>query len=517
MTGTIGVTPVRAQEPTQRPDTAPTTPPVGEMIQIELPTPLTLAQAIDLALILQPNLVSATANRQRSEAQQTGVQAQYLPRLTPTYSYLNQFTFGTVNQFIPGSGVVVPVQQGTTREIKQAQIGLSYRLIDNGVRELNARQARQSLRAARFSEENTRQTVIANVADTYFAVLRTEALVVVSRAQVERAKNTRDVVQAQVEVGVTAQKDIFQAEADYLNAQVNLLQAEVNADVAQANLKNAIGLVGGEPLQLADVPAPTPETPVSVQVEGLKPTAFTPPVRQDVETLALLTDAAYQIRPDIAQQNQNVEAQKTQVKISQANAGFQFTTDIQAAEQLDPNHFDRSIGRNRQFNLNLSYPLFDGGLVRSQVRANRANVQQGEAQLASLKQQIAVEVEQAYRNLLQARAALPAAQAAQRAAQINFDAALESQKEGVGSIVEVITAQTSLVQAQTNYVQAVFNFYAADARLARAVGQADRIAGIGQSANDPTANDPTTNPTGTAPAVPAAPTGPSGPTGTTLP
>ena len=43
--------------------------------------------------------------------------------------------------------------------------------------------------------------------------------------------------------------------------------------------------------------------------------------------------------------------------------------------------------------------------------------------------------------------------------------------------MDVITAQTALVQAETNYVQATYNFYTADARLARALGQADRIGG----------------------------------------
>jgi outer membrane protein TolC len=39
----------------------------------------------------------------------------------------------------------------------------------------------------------------------------------------------------------------------------------------------------------------------------------------------------------------------------------------------------------------------------------------------------------------------------------------------------VITAQTSLVQAEINNVQALYNFYTNDARLTRALGQADRI------------------------------------------
>lgn len=469
---------------------------------ITLPATLTLPQAIELALLYQPNVAGAVANRERVQQNEAGAKSRYFPTVTPQYTYLNQYTFGTVNQFV-GSGVVIPVQQGTTRETKQAQIGASLRVIDAGTREYTVRQARQNVRAQEYGEENTRQTVVVNVADTYFNVLRNDALVRVSASQVDRAKNTLDVITAQVAAGVAAPKDILQARADYLNAQVNLLTAQNNAAVAQANLKSAVGLVGGEPLKLADVPVPGDNTPVTATVPNLSATAFNiPDGTNDTQALQLLTDAAFKARPDISQLEQTVEVSKTSVKLSQINAGVSFTTDVTVAEQINPNQFNGSIGRNRQVSVGVSYPLFDGGLVRSQVRANQAGVRSSEAQLASLKQQVAVEVEQAYRTLVQTRAALPAAAAAVEAARTNYQAAEASRREGVSSVVEVITAQTSLVQAETNYVQAIYNFYAADARLARAVGQADRIPLVG--ATTPGAPAPVT-PTPPPPAGTPAP------------
>ncbi|MBC8104598.1 MAG: TolC family protein, partial [Cytophagales bacterium] len=190
-----------------------------------------------------------------------------------------------------------------------------------------------------------------------------------------------------------------------------------------------------------------------------------------------LLQVAYRLRPDVAQARQSLEVAKTSVRLRQTNAGLQVSADVGAGYQVTP-----SVGNNRQVNISATYPLFDGGLVRSQRREAQAGVRGSEAQLLGLEQQVAVEVEQSFRSLALARATLPAALSAQTAAQTNYEAALESQREGVGSIVEVITAQTALVQAQTSYVQAVYTFYSADAALARAVGQADRI---GQ--NTPTA------------------------------
>lgn len=449
-------------------DAPPVTP--GKVDANALPGPLTLAQAIELALQLQPDVAVSVANRQSSEQRLRQAQARYFPTVTPQYQYLNNYTFGTVNQFVGGSQGTIPVQTGSTRETRQANLNLNYRLYDSGTRDLNARQARQTLRAQTFGEANVRQSVIADVANNYFTTLRNTALVQVSTAQVARARNTLEVVRAQVEVGTSPRKDVFQAEADLLNAEVNLLQAQNNAEIAQAQLKNAIGVVGGGRLALADVPVPSASTPVT----ALGSEAGT--VSASDTTINQLAETAYRNRPDIAQSQQNVEANQTAVGLSQINSRVIITSDFNAGSQFDTSTLDRSLGRNRQLNLAVSYPLFDAGLARAQVNASRATARSAEAQLTGLRQQVAVEVEQAFRTLSQARAILPASEAAQRAAQINYEAAIESRREGVGSIVDVITAQTLLVQAQTNYVQAVYNFYSADAQLARAVGQADRIA-----------------------------------------
>ncbi|MBC8143326.1 MAG: TolC family protein [Armatimonadetes bacterium] len=440
----------------------------------ELPKPLTLESAVAFALRLQPSVAQAQANREVAEQRLKVQQADYYPRVQPTYTYNNRLTTGNVTQFI--NGVPVQVSSGRTSENKQIDASASITIFDSFNRELQNKQARQQLRGSKFSEEDTRQSVIADVANNYFNSLRTAALVTVNRSQVARAQNTLDVVTAQVEAGVTAQKDVYQAQADLLNAQVTLLQAQNNAAVAQAQLKQSIGLVGGEPLEIADVPAPTASTPVTAIGSPTLPVSTS-----ENNTVDALAETAYRIRPDIASQQKNVEVNQTGVGLARINDSLQTNITLSDGYQFTPvgnNTYPNA--RNRQVNLFVTYPLFNGGQTRAQVRQAQAQVRNTEASLTQLRQRVAVEVEQAYRTLTQARAAIPAAEAAQQAAQINYDAAVESRREGVGTIIEVIQAQTQLVQAQTQLVQTTYDFYSADARLARAVGYADRIAGIGQ-------------------------------------
>lgn len=428
-------------------------------------TPLKLRQVIELALKTQPSLATASANREVSAQRLKQVNARFLPTVTPSYTYLNQYSFGKVSVFQQG-GVVTQLPQGRSTTTRQEQLNFSMTVLDNGERKLNSRQASQSLRASELSEENTRQSIIGNVASAYFAALRADRLVDVSSQQVTRSENALAVIQAQVEAKLGARKDIRQAEADLLNARVNLITARNNAEIAHAQLKNAIGLTSAGRLTLADVSAPGAEMVTTVAVA----------TRPEDGAIGRLVSMAYEQRPDLSQSQRNVDASATGVKLARLSTLPQFTASVSGGYQFDAaNDPTRSLGNNRLLNISASYPLFDGGLVRSQLRSSAAQQRASEAQLASLKLQVAVEVEQAYRTLFQAWESLPAAKAAQEAAQINYDAALEAFKLGAGSIVEVITAQTQLVQAQTNYVQAIYSFYSADASLARSVGQADRI------------------------------------------
>lgn len=507
--------------------------------------PLTLAQAIGIALDRQPSVSVAVANRQTSEQRLKQSRAQYVPRITPQYNYSDNFIFGPTTQFntsgagagtgtptggngtgttgtgtgttgtgtgtttggvgtgtttggvgtgLNGTGLgtsgtgtgttttnqTIIVSQGRSSTTKSASVGLTYRLWDSGTRDLTNRQSRQNLRSSVFGEENTRQVVIGNVADSYFNSLRTAALVRVSEAQVARAKNTLDAIQAQVDVGLTRAIDVFQAQADYLNAQVNLLNAQNNAANAQAQLKNTLGILSSATVPLADVPAPDtnalPTATLNTETGGGTPLPSPIDFLAVTDLTKRYIDVALRDRPDLLQIRQGIESNETSVRLSRVNAGLLVTADVGINQFFDADGFGATANNNRAVQLGVTYPLLDGGSSRAAVRANQAVVRSSRAQLDVQRQQVAVEVEQAFRTLNQTRATIPAARAAQEAAQKNYDAALESRKEGVGTIVDVITAQTQLVTAQTSYVQAVYDYYTADSRLARAIGQAGRIA-----------------------------------------
>jgi outer membrane protein len=432
--------------------------------------PLTLARAIEIALERQPTLAGAAATKDSAAQRVKQAKTRFGPSVTPSFTYQSQAILGgSVTNIING----VPVTQPANRTVdtRQQELTTTYRLFDTGARKLNLRQSEQALSAAEFAELSTRQTVIGNVATNYYSVLRNRALVKVSQAQVERAENAKKLIEAQVEARVGARKDILQADADLQNARVSLLQAQNNVQVAEAQLRSAMGALDIPSLDLADVVAPSAQTPVVVAPVIGEET-------DDVRVLEKLQSFALNARPDLSQARMGVAQSETGLASARVSARPQLNIDLNDRQQFDAkNNPLKRASETRIFALSFSSPLYDGGNLKAQVKASEASLRSSKAQFENQKQQVSVEVEQNWRSLQLARASLPAAEAAQKAAQINYDAAIAARKEGVGDITAVIQAQTSLVQAQINYVQAIYNFYTADAQLARSVGLAEKIIG----------------------------------------
>ncbi len=468
-----------------------------------LPTPLTLPQAIALALRQQPQQYLARTQVTQAEGQKLQAQSQYFPTLTPSYQYQNnsQTVYGvspgqlstvttgtgttgtgTTGTGTTGTGTTVGTTTGTattgttstgtagtTTQILSAgnevgivrggglSVSLSQTLFDTGQREAANAQARRAVDAAADNNQNTRQTIILNVTQDYYQLLLNQDLVKVALAQVARFQQTVDVTQAQIDAGTTAAKDIYQAKSDLANAQVTLLNNRNAVQTASATLKNALGV------NLNGV----------VQIAPLTAGDQLPPVPASAQTLTLddAVAAAFTARPDVRQQQAIVQSNEAALRLARRQAGLSVRGDYVLNYQATNDVGARGV--NSQFLLTGSYPLFDAGLARGAVRIAQAGRDSALNQLELVRQQVRLEVEQAYTTRQTNLEAAGLAQAAVTAAQVNYDAVIASRKEGIGTVLDITTAQATLTQAQSQYVSAVYNFYIADAQLQRATGRND--------------------------------------------
>ncbi|NSW80638.1 MAG: TolC family protein [Chthonomonadetes bacterium] len=406
---------------------------------VQVPQPLTLKDAIRIALQKHPSVAIAKNQLEQAKARRQQAEARYFPTISPSATYVNQQT----RTALPGFGTRV----GSIDETR-TDVSLRQTIFDSGQREISAAQARRSVESAEQAYREAVQQKVLSVTTAYYELLRRMALQKVAEANVQRAQQTVDVVKAQVEVGVAAQKDVLQAEAELANAQVSLIQARNQVRLAEASLRNELGIGQEVALQVAEVGDKEAEQlPALGSLEGYLQEAFAQ-------------------RPDYQRQRISSEIQRLSLRLAQIQSGIQIQSDFTYGRRIDPDP-----GDTRSFTISASYPLFDGGAARAAVRESRAGYDSALQQMEQLKLTVRLDVEQAYLSRAEAQERLNAARKALEAAQVNYQAALESRKEGVSSLIEVINAQVALVNAETNYVQAIYDLLVADARLQRAVGK----------------------------------------------
>ena len=422
-----------------------------------LPAPLTLPEAIRLALRQQPQLYLARTQVTQAEGQRLQAQSQYFPTLTPSYQYQNnsQTLYGVTTG--GPAGAPNTANQISTVRGGGLSLGLSQTLFDTGQREAVNTEARRAVDAAGYSAQNTQQTIILTVTEDYYQLLLNRDLVKVATAQAARFQQAVDVTQAQIDAGTTAAKDIYQAKADLANAQVTLLNSRNSVQTSSAALKNALGINLAGTLEIAPLTTGNQLPPV--------------PTGGQAQTLPEALAAAFAARPDVRGQQAVVQSDAAALRLAQREAGLSVKGNYVLGYQATNDVGLRGV--SSQFVVSGSYPLFDAGLARGAVRIAQASRDGALDQLELVRQQVRLEVEQAYSTRQANLEAAGLAQAAVTAAQVNYDAAIASRKEGIGTVLDITTAQATLTQAQSQYVTAVYNYYIADAQLQRAIGRND--------------------------------------------
>ena len=431
--------------PAQRRYGLPVTPQVGGQVDTDLSKPLSLERAIQIGMLRQNSIAISKTQTDSAEARLIQARAAYLPTVTPTLSF-------QTNLF-PGSRTVVNGQTfGGANRSQTFSDGILARqtIYDTGLREANNGSARRNVYASHYALGDSRQSVVLNITTSYYNVLRDRELVRVQEESVKRAETTLDVIQTQVKVGTAANSDTLQAQSDLANAKVSLAAAQNDYQLADASLKNNMGVLTNSRLLLISDNLPVPD------------------VSSDKYGLEKYIEAAYNNRLDLKQQQERIYASGYSVKSAIINNGVTVNATITEGYALDPN-----AGEERTFSVNFSYPLFDGGSTRAGIRSSKADLEQQKRFLDQDQQLVRLNVDQDYSSLQQSKIIIAAAKLAVDAGTLNYEAALAKQKEGVVNILDVINSEVQLVNAQVNQVNAIYNYYINDARLKRDTGLND--------------------------------------------
>jgi outer membrane protein len=430
----------------------PKNPVVGGPVDTDLSKALTLERAIAIGLAYHNSIAISKTAVDQAAAHLTQARSSYFPQVTPSYSYSSALTPTAVYSYDPVTGLPVSrlPNRSVSSDTQTSSIVLKQLLYDMGQREASVAQSRRSVFAAEYGLANQRQVVILDVSQDYYNLLRNRELVKEDVKSVERYRATLDIITTQANVGTAAKSDIFQAKADLANAEVTLLQDQSNYKVAEATLKNAMGIAANAPLVLPDASLPAPK------------------IDADKTPLTAYLETAYSNRLDSKQQQENVNASGYAVKLAKIQSGFSVDASIQEGYAGNP-----ISGEERLFSVSVSYPLFDGGNARAAVKASQAALEEQKRSLDQIQQNIRLDVEQSYQVREIARQRVTAAQVALDAGEENLKVVRAKELNQLAGLPDIIAAERQRDAAGISLVQAIYDYYVATAALKRSIGVND--------------------------------------------
>jgi outer membrane protein TolC len=278
---------------------------------------------------------------------------------------------------------------------------------------------------------------------------RLPALAPVAAAQraADQANESLRVARARFSTGAAPQFDVLQAEVAVANAEQALVRAQTSTASALANLNAALNLPLDSALDLADTLEPRP-------VDG---------------TLAAAIAQALRARPDLAAVQSQIAAAQAGVDV--AASGGRPTVSLAGGYDVGNASGQANSVSGRWFvSLSVTLSVSDGGVTHARIREAQARLEQMKAREAQIKQQVELDVRQAWLALQQAAAELVASAKAVEQGREAARLAAVRYEAGVGTSLEVLSAQATLAQGELSLAPARFNQNAARNQLILATG-----------------------------------------------
>jgi outer membrane protein TolC len=417
------------------------------------PLALTLSDAIRRGLETNLGLLTRANTSGEARAQRVRALSALLPQLTGTLGEtaeeLNLKTLGINFHFPPIPGFAgLPTIVGPF-EYTAAQANISAKVFDWNARK-NLSSARAEEEAARLSVQDARDLVVEGVVYGYLEIIASASRVESIQAQVNTAEAIYNRAVDQHTAGTSPAIDVLRAQVELKTQQQRLLAQQNQFDKDKLTLARVIGLPAGQTFDTADK---VPYAPLS----GL--------TQEEALRMALAQ------RPDYQSARKTVEGAEEAVRA--AHAQWYPTAGINGfygdwGPTLASSHGVFTLSAAVTFN------IFNGGRIRSDVEQARAVLKQRTDELADLGGQIDFQVRTAFLDIRTAADQVTVAQANLQLANETLAQAQDRFRSGVADTIEVVQAQESVAAANDSIISALYAHNAAKAGLARALGLAEQ-------------------------------------------
>ncbi len=410
----------------------------GSLAAAESATTLTLEQALASVERVSLNVLLGRETAAQAFEAANQQRAAILPNLSASFQQRR-------SQGVSIATVVVTSGRPANRF--DGLISGSYAIFDPDVR-AGLQAARMGAQVAQANYSAVVQTVLADVAASYFANLRNLRRLDVLDANISRARALLELARNQLNAGVATQIDVTRAEAQVALAEQARLQQDTTVYQSQLFLKRLLDLAPGSELRFENFD-----------------------VRRADAVLYTFSEekTAFEKRAEYLASQKAVEQTKLNVRAAEYERlpSLALTGNFGVAA---PNWHDREKQDQWGFGVGLNVPIFDGLRTTANRRIALSRQRSQEARLHHLGLQISSELRLAVQDAGSRNAQVTVAEKSLRLAQEELRLAQQRYQQGVADNREVLEAQNRLALAADNLVDAVYSYNLSRVELARARG-----------------------------------------------
>ncbi len=296
------------------------------------------------------------------------------------------------------------------------------------------------------------QDLIIRVSETYFNVLRAYENRQTRQAELSAISRQLEQTQERFEVGLLPITDVYEIQAIFDEATANNLEANGALDSAFEKLQSLTGQRHHELSGLKDSFVAVSPDPIDVDswVQFSLANNFTLKANQLTQQAANATAAAAK---------------------AQHLPKITLSTDYSKRDLKPTLTSDGIITEQTSVNLNLTMPIFSGGLTSSQARQSSFKAKAAEHNYMAAKRNTIQVARSTHQQVITNIARVKARKQAIKSAESALQATQAGYEVGTRNIIDVLLAQRTVFQAKRNVASARYDYILSMMRLKQVAGQ----------------------------------------------
>jgi outer membrane protein TolC len=414
--------------------------------------PLTLRQAIDMALLQSPEVAIARADNQEAKSAATMARTALLPQLgftedisrgnDPVYAFgtrLRQRQFTQADFALNALNFPQPIGDFSTRFSGQ------WIAFDSFKTQKQIHRADLFKQSASSSAKAVDQQIVFGVVGAYQEVLYAQREIDVDQHEQETAGALLSSVEDHVKAGLAVESDRMSAQVNVAARKQELIAAQGELELAWAALREAMGV---------------PDLKAS-ELKPIEPHTFPQGALEDEIAIAVKT------RPDLIALGQAQSAQAS--ALGAAKSDFGPRVSAYGNWEEDRTSIAGSGGNNWVAGVQINVDILPLG-KRAQLARESAAKQKIDAQVTATQQHLRLQVSQAHIHRQTAALSLDTARAAMNESAESLRILKNRYGAGLATITDLLRAEDAERESQSNYWHAVYGNAMAYSELLYATG-----------------------------------------------